>query len=360
MLIILITLPLSGCSETSQLHQKLIIQGIGVDQNEEGNYDVTIQAYDYQNSTSEGEIPFKTLELSGSSIMQAFSNIYKQTGLEPLYSQNMLIILGEDLCESGVSKAMDFFIRHYEVRPDAKICVAKGEARDIIECKKDGKNISIKDLSELVYDKNDVIHFVGMIKDGISSPSVTAIAVKGEKEDDDKEIVAEGIAYFKNDVLIGFSNSSQTVGIELINGDCVGKTYVIDVGNGIKAACTVRGISKEVKAETLNEGLKFDVKLKLDAGIYELSGKNTNLGEGISKGELENKLSLYVNDVCKKTIEEVVVKNSIDIFRFGKLLMNTNPNYFRSLEDWSSELSKASYSVNSQSDISVTGTEILF
>ena len=66
MLIILITLPLSGCSETSQLHQKLIIQGIGVDQNEEGNYDVTIQAYDYQNSTSEGEIPFKTLELSGS------------------------------------------------------------------------------------------------------------------------------------------------------------------------------------------------------------------------------------------------------------------------------------------------------
>ena len=362
--LILIIMPISGCSESSQLHQKLIVQGIGIDVNDD-NYKVTMQAYDYQNPTSENEPTLKVVELTGKSIMEAFSSIYKQTGLEPLYSQNMLIVLGEDVAKNGVSRVMDFFIRHYEVRPDVKICVARGNAYDIIKSETNEGYVKVKDISELVYDKCDVVHFVGMIRDGVSSPSVTALKLQNanndkESKDGENKIVSDGIAYFREDKLVDFSDESQTKGIELINGNCVGKTYVVDMGNNIKASCTVTGVSKEVKPVITDTNVDFNINIKVDAGVFEVAGRNMKLGTSISKYELERNLALHINDLSKQAVDKVVVKNGTDIFRFGKILMNTNPNYFRSLESWSDTLKKTNYNINTEVKISISGTEIIF
>ena len=44
----LVLLSLTGCAENSQLHQKLIVQGIGLDNSDEG-YVITVQALDFKN-----------------------------------------------------------------------------------------------------------------------------------------------------------------------------------------------------------------------------------------------------------------------------------------------------------------------
>lgn len=353
------TIPISGCSETSQLHQKLIVQGIGIDA-EEDNYKVTLQAYDYQNPTSESEPTLKIVELNGNSIMEAFSRIYRQTGLQPLYSQNMLIVFGEEVAKGGLSNVIDFFIRHYEVRPDVKICVAKGNAADIMKCETEEGYVKVKNISDLVYDKCDVIHFVGRIRDGVSCPSVNALKVQENNESGEYSIVSDGIACFHEDVLVGFSDEDQTKGIELINGDYIDKTFIVNMDNDVKVSCTVKKISKEIKPVISDTKINFDINLKVDAGVFEVVGQDIKSGMSISKYELEQKLSSRINELCAQAINKVVMDYGTDIFRFGKVLMNNNPNYFRNIENWEEVLKSATYNINTTSEIIVSGTENIF
>ena len=51
---------LTGCSEGQQLHQKLIIQGIGIDNSENG-YLLTVQALDFKNPANEDEPNIKNI-----------------------------------------------------------------------------------------------------------------------------------------------------------------------------------------------------------------------------------------------------------------------------------------------------------
>ena len=90
---------LTGCSEGRQLHQKLIIQGIGIDNSESG-YLLTVQALDFKNPANEDEPNIKTIEVEGTSLVSALENISKKTSLTPVYSQNMIIIIGESIAKN--------------------------------------------------------------------------------------------------------------------------------------------------------------------------------------------------------------------------------------------------------------------
>ena len=100
--LIFVFLSLTGCAEHSQLHQKLIVQGIGIDDSEEKGYVITVQALDFKNPAKEDEPSTKILEIKGDSLISALENIFKQTSLIPIYSQNMIIILSESVIKIAV------------------------------------------------------------------------------------------------------------------------------------------------------------------------------------------------------------------------------------------------------------------
>ena len=68
--------------------------------------------------------------------------------------------------------------------------------------------------------------------------------------------------------------------------------------------------------------------------------------------ELNNNLKL----LCEKVISETI-KESCDLFKFGKILRNSNPKYFKSIEkDWKSKtLPNIKYNIKIDSKISMIG-----
>ena len=125
-----------GIKKQSELHEKLMIQGIAIDLNHENNnnnYKLTVQAYDFKNPEDKNEPKIRVIESIGNTVSEALENLKKITGLTPLYSQNKIIIFSEELAKNGIIKIIDFFSRYYENRPSVKLRIAQNNAGDFLK-----------------------------------------------------------------------------------------------------------------------------------------------------------------------------------------------------------------------------------
>ena len=93
-----------GCT-SKELNERMVIQGMGIDYIDD-SYSVTVM-YMNTDATDQSK-PFKTLTGNGRTITEAVTNIVSENGLEPLYSHNSFILLGNSLCNFGVSEALGF------------------------------------------------------------------------------------------------------------------------------------------------------------------------------------------------------------------------------------------------------------
>lgn len=127
---ILVAISCTGCTGAKQLSERLIIQGIGIDREDEGGYCLTLMYLDTESSTEEETV--KVLMAKGKSVMDAMANSISQTGKEPLYSQNLFLLLGMKTAQTGFEEALSFFTTYYEARPNVNVFVCENKAEALL------------------------------------------------------------------------------------------------------------------------------------------------------------------------------------------------------------------------------------
>lgn len=348
---------LAGCSDSEQLHQKLVIQGIGID-SEGSGYRVTVQAFGFQNLKSEDEPGIRLIELRGNTVMEALSGISLRTGLNPLYSQNLLLVIGSKTAAKGVRGFIDFFIRYYEARPTVKICVSKVEAYEILGLNNSGKLVSAKEIQALIRDdiKSDILHFVGDMENNLSDPVTACLNI--ETEGSNKYIVSDGLAIFSGDRVIDFMDGNNTLGVLLLRGVSDLGVYNIETENSAKASCRIEKVSTKIGTFVDENVRRFNIQINIEAGLYELEGGFGPKGPGAFRRDLENKLSGSLETVCREACRSSVNINT-DIFHLGKILLNSRPSYFKSIENsWKGSIKGSDFNINVHAFLPVTGTEL--
>ena len=133
------------------IRNRLVIQGIGIDMEENGKYSVTIQAIDtnaQSANSSEGasQPPLKAFEVKGDTIYTAIKSVTENEGKIPLYSQNRIIILGKSITEENMDDVIDFFVR--DVENSSSVCIAAAEetAGEILKTKNGEEYISARNI----------------------------------------------------------------------------------------------------------------------------------------------------------------------------------------------------------------------
>lgn len=317
-----------GLKKQNELHEKLMIQGIGVDFID-GLYNLTIHAYDYKNPENKNEPKNKIIECSGKTISESLENLKKTTGLYPFYSQNKIIIFGLEVAKMGLNKVLDFFSRYYENRPSVKLRVAKEFAKDIIKFQSDGKPIKPIEIRDLVDEKIDtnILDFEKDIKTEISDPMLMLVEKK------ESSLLCENICIFKNDKMIKYLNRDESLGIQILkNVPKIGiYTFLIDDN---KISCYIENAETKIKPK--KDISEFDIDVKLTAKILESEKKFENVD--IMEKEIKNNLNDSIKEICEKSINESISQNS-DLFNFGKISRNNNPSYFKSTEpSWKNDI----------------------
>ena len=347
----------TGCSEQQQLHQKLIVQGISVDKENE-TYKATIQALDFQNPASEDEPNIKIIEVQGQSIMEALDNISRKTSLRPVYSQNLILLLGEETAKSGVNDFIDFFVRHCETRPKVKIAVCKGNASEILKIKSNEKSIKSKNIHDLIPMElnSDVLHFVSNLKNTKSDPWAAWLEI--EEKDGNKEVNLKGVGVFSEDKLVDFWQDEDAFGFMVLKGVPEFGSCIINADNCGEVTCIINSSKPKTDVKIQENRLpKFGINLDINASTFSLD-KNfyTHEFEDISQ-VIENKLSEKIGDICKNTMKKSL-NMRIDVFEFSKILRNSYPRYFKKYEEkWTSILKRLEYEIIQNVKLKVTGKE---
>ncbi len=330
LLCLLLMFNLASCTGARQLSERLIIQGIGIDKQGQ-EYQLTLL---YLNTDDAAEEPrTESMSASGKSVMDCMTNSIMQTGKEPLYSQNLFILLGEKTAKAGFEEPLSFFTTYYESRPNVNIFVAKQSAAAIMQTKEitaqqidmlseNEKRSGRAIVSTLMQMENDLLS-------GITAPKTLCLTTDGEM------VQAEGTAVFQKDRLSFFLSPEESLGALMISGraDTASELILNEKGN---VDFTLSNCKSDISPKIQGETLSYHIKISARADVY---------AEHKLKTEVQASLQERATQVCKNAIETCIKQHNADVFGFLKRLMQTNRAYFKALDDPMSALNKAEFTV---------------
>ena len=323
-----------GCT-SKQLNERMVIQGMGIDYIDD-NYTVTVM-YMNTDATNQSE-PFKTLTGNGRTITEAVTNIVSENGLEPLYSHNSFILLGNSLCKHGVSEALEFFAGYYQCRPSVNIMVGSKEAYKLMNL----KTVTPQKIADIAESKNTTGRALTMPMYKFMSDMLneTSSACTGLLTVEDEKLQYSGVAVFDNDTISYTLNGSQTMGVMLLRGESDISAEVIPLG-GENKSFALKYEDNNIDVYLKNNKLYCDVTIKGEASVYEYTRADADAEE-----KIENK----INSLTEESLKACIMNGS-DIFYMGKILRQKDYTAYTSITDWNTIVKNCVYTVNS--DISV-------
>lgn len=359
------TVLFTGCSHITQLHERLVVQGIGVDL-VDGQYIVTMQVFDALNSGSSGGEEALVVSAQGKSVMDAFTNVTLQTGKEPLYSQNMAVVIGEETAKQGINQVIDFFIRYYEARPEVDIFVVKDTALKLLRSKgENGKLIKAEDLSALAESgelnanaiPSTVRQIVSMLQSDTDDPRI--LALKLTERGEGFLVSADGTALFQDDKLVGYLDLDETQGAMMLQGKTTNGTQAMslpDIGN---VTYSFQGIDSEVEIKIEDQKPHITFKISAQANLFEIDHAVQDKLPSDAFEILKAALEQRIKQLCEQAIDTAIFEHHSDIFRLGSYLWQQHPEYYREVSgQWREAMADSTFHIEVKANIKRIGQEV--
>ena len=265
------------------IRNRLVIQGIGIDVEDDEKYFVTIQAIDTNaqaatSSDGASQPPLKTYKTKGDTIYTALKSVTETEGKIPLYSQNRIIILGKSITEENMSDVIDFFVRDVENSSSVYIAAAEKTAGEILEAKNGQEYISARSIetgiSSYEYDARifelQLFDLINRYNSGTKDFAMPLLSLKEEKGE--KSVEISGTALFNSTKYREKISKDETVFLNILYDKLNNTALSYDIDNDQKVSLNIVD-SKTTRKVDINNGQPvFKIKVKMEADIAEISG----------------------------------------------------------------------------------------
>jgi spore germination protein KC len=344
-LIFLLLVLTTGCYGKTEIDQLAIVKSIGFDKGIDNDY---LISFKIAKPKSKGEDKGKAYVLytfDSKSTSEAADQLYKVLGKAPFFGQTRLIIISEELAREGITPIMDYASRHYHLRRNVKLLVAKDKVYKILDVPVSDEEYFTLDvisrLQNLNRDTQNESITIGNFSSKLAAGKIQPVVPGGEilsKNDPNikfpekqQEIAIEDLAVFKGDHLIGWLNSDEITGYMYTTGKSRRSTIHVPLEENqhITLLLSKYKLSKKIEEE---DGLPI-IKLSFSA--------DANLEEAKASVTPKNWLdfTLLAKKATGKAVQELI-ENAInkskgynaDIFGFGQLIFRERPDLWRTLE----------------------------
>lgn len=328
------------------ISHRAVVQGVGIDINDDGTYTVTLETINTENYSS-GEKTAKPVmnvrTLTGKTVSSAIKNAYSIDGKTPVLSQNRVIVIGKALAEKGIMPSLDFFIRDAENYPTAQIVTVEEKAADFFKNASGETTVVSRNIESILLTSDEdtqvssitLAELVNCYKSVGQSFYMPVIST--HKEKDSTEVFAKGTAVFKDGKLAFNLSEEETSALNFL-GNNVRKGTVNFLFNGISASASI--IKSKVKREIdySSENPSFLIKVKIEADIAEIDSDTAyNPSEeevrALAKSA-EESLKGEIEALCRKLYSE----EKADAPGLARLIYIYYPKKFRANEKNLSEI----------------------
>ncbi|MBQ4645465.1 MAG: Ger(x)C family spore germination protein [Clostridia bacterium] len=353
------------------IRNRLVIQGIGIDVEDDNKYSVTIQAIDTNaqsasSSDSASQPPLKAYKMQGDTIYTALKSVTETEGKIPLYSQNRIIILGKSITEENMAAVIDFFVRDVENSSSVYIAAAEKTAGEILEAKNGEEYISARSIetgiSSYEYDARifelQLFDLVNRYNSGTKDFAMPLLSLKEEKGE--KSVEISGTALFNSTKYREKISKDETIFLNILYDKLNNTALSYDMDDNKKVSLNIVD-SKTTRTVKIKNGQPvFKIKVKMEADISEISG---GVSSAMKDKDIE-KIALlgekYIEKETKNLIYSLYEEYNSDSVGLGRLIYILHKDFYRKNEkNLDSVLQNSIYEVEMDLKIRRIGHEFI-
>ncbi|MCG7380340.1 Ger(x)C family spore germination protein [Paenibacillus sp. ACRSA] len=374
---ILVILPLlTGCWDRQELNELGIMLGLGIDKDgDKIKVSAQVVVPNEISSKSGGGrgTPVTQYQATAASMLEAIQKLTETSPRRIFMSHVRILVFGEEYArEEGIYDVMEALMREPTVRPDYYVMVArKTQASNVLDLLTPLENIPAEklfnslDVSAKIWSPTTTVTgdelMDTMLSPGIQ-PVITGVQIigdhskSGEQSNIESIVVparlnSTGLAVFHKDKLIGWLTENESKGFNYIRDNV--KTTVGHVDcpktEGSVTMKTLRtSTDRTVKFVRGEPVMNLKVKNVSSIGSVEC---NFQIGSMTAIHELEKLSEKRLVELMKNSVDSVRRKFHVDIFGFGQEIYQSNPKYFKKVEDnWDQHFEdlEVKYEANSQ------------
>lgn len=331
---------LYGCSSDKiELNEVSVVMGMGIDKiSGDRPFLLTLEIINPKsgkgdNNTSGKENKSIVKVSTGTSIFDAIQNFSKNNSATLDFSHAKTIIFSRNLCESGVSEVMDYLNRHRQIRSTNWILVANKTAREILESRISGEDITSRGITSMMnrFRKYPSIlpvslnDFIIESKKESRTSFAPVIELEKSKDDINGKIIIEKTAIFKNNRLIGILTNEESKNllwlIDYSKGHMV-MPLTKSVKNNENITVEVLKKSNKIIPHMTEDGVNIEIQCTGDAFIREIQNIHVS-------PEIIEKMEHNIEIVLKNQLSELIDKSqkhfNADFVGFSTKIHNNHP-----------------------------------
>lgn len=363
--IVLSTITLSGCYDSSEIENLAYVIAIGIDEADSNSFNLTFQTAIPKSIAGEGggegtDISSFNTDNFLSGLKKASEFLSREINL----SHTKIIVVSENIAKEGITAFLNGLQKNMQIRPNVNIIVASEGAKKYIESIQPKLTANPSKYFELLlksyetdflvpttelekylyrvknYGAQPVAIYAGIDKDINESkkPGAEDASKKegGESKESDesekKNMTIKGLAVFKMDKMVGKLDSKEATLFSLLTGsnnnvsieivDPIDKRFKV-LGNVIK------GKPLSTKITVKNGKPKIDINLMLNIDIQAVQSDN-DYDESAKAAKLKKAYEDYLNEGMKKLLLKATSDLKTDIFGFGELAKRN----FNTIDEW--------------------------
>ncbi len=353
------------------IRNRLVIQGIGIDLENDDTYTVTLQVIDTNSSeasSSDGasQPPLKVYKLTGDTVYTAIKTVTEKEGKIPLYSQNRIILIGKSITEEKMDDVIDFFVRDVENGGTVYIAAAEKTAAEILEAKNGNEYISAENLENSIeaYEYNarifatQLYELINRYNSATKDFALPLFSLQEKGEEKSAEVT--GTALFNNTEYREVISKDETVYLNLLSNEIYNTAISFDGGKGTNVALNIVKSKTKRKVSLENNIPTFKISVYMDADISEISGGVTSAMSSKEIEQIKKKGEEYVEKNIKSTINSLYQKYDSDACGLARLLYICEKDFYRKNEkNIDSVLKNSLYEVDVELNIRRVGHEYL-
>lgn len=322
LLFVFFILLISGCWNYRELNDLAIVTSIAIDK-KNNNYEVSALIINNKESST-------IYSSGGKTIAQALKKINLKIPKELYLGHLETIIISEDVAHEGIKNTLDYLLRNPETIKQFYLIVAKNaKANEVIKASSPLESFSGQSINSSVTSSSDIQGIKANIE---YNKFIENMLKKGKEETlptitlKDKKIKLDTISIFKNGRLLGYTNSSESQGINIILNQ-IDETYLSYKCNNGYVTSNISNIKTRIKNYFKNKKPYIYIWVKADATIDEITCFTNLDNKKYIKKNIKRKLTKELKQGIK-----IAKKYKSDVFGFGNLFYKKYPTYFKNVE----------------------------
>jgi len=340
----------TSCSaDDTELRNRLIIEGIGVD-SDDGTYTLTVQALNTAQSQStdnpSSSEAVSVYTVTGSSVADALGNIRALTGKVPLYSQNRIIVLGDSVAQNDLFSELDFFVREYASRMNVLVAVSETKAADILDLDSDSGSIGAKTVQEIIEQgqlysgapESQVYRLMNAFADPSSGEWLPLLGVQENVKEGDPGVALRGACVLRNGRKVCTLTPNEVMYVLMLTDKFQKGALSFSTSDGIGVTAEITKSSAKTRLEK-KPASKAYISVKCSAGVLEYAAGDPDSIDQEKLKIITESLEKKLTDGMKSVSDKLLRQEKIDIFGFDRRYSLKNPKEFYSMQDdWDSFL----------------------